>query len=96
MLNLDEPLRDQETFIISLFPPKVLVDILRLGSESVILSTALWTSTVQCTRPNRRHLYSGIYKDPLNRKCEIFKNRRYSLTLCLYLKLEYLFKSCKT
>ena len=27
----------------------------------------------------RRHLYSRIFKDPLNRKCKVFKNRQYSL-----------------
>ena len=38
----------------------------------------LCTSTVQCSRPIRRHLYSGIFKYPFNRQCKIFKNRQYS------------------
>ena len=27
-----------------------------------------------CTRTIMRHMYSGIFKDPLNRKCKSFKN----------------------
>ena len=45
----------------------------------------------------RRHLYSGIFKDPLNKKCKInlkIDNIHKSYVLCL--KLEYFFKSCKT
>ena len=28
-----------------------------------------------CTRPISKHLYSGIFKDPLDTKHKIFKNR---------------------
>ena len=59
-----------------------------------IFSTACSIVNKYCTRPIRRHLYSGIFKDPLNRKWSLKINnihKRY--VLCL--KLEYFFKNVK-
>ena len=39
----------------------------------VIFSTACPTMYKYCTRPIRRHLYSGIFKDSLDTKHKIFK-----------------------
>ena len=40
-----------------------------------IFSTACSTVYKYCTRPISKHLYSGIFKDPLDTKHKIFKKR---------------------
>ena len=52
-----------------------------------IFSTACSIVYKYCTIPISKHLYSGIIKDPFNRKCKIFKNRQYSLTLWFMFKI---------
>ena len=40
-----------------------------------------------CTQPIRRHLYSGIFKDPFDRKYKIFKNRQNLKMICSMFKI---------
>ena len=65
-----------------------------------IFSTACSILYKYCTRPLSKHLYSGIFKDPLDTKHKFFKKRLNSYViysmLCFMLKLEYFFISCKT
>ena len=63
----------------------------------MIFSTACSIEYKYCTRPIRRHLYSGIFKDPLDRgntKSLKIDNIHKFYVLCL--KLDYFLKSCTT
>ena len=40
-----------------------------------IFSTACSIVYTYCTRPISKHLYSGLFKDPLDKKHKMFKNR---------------------
>ena len=61
-----------------------------------IFSTACSIVYKYCTRPISKHLYSGIFKDPLDTKHKIFKKDWIHECYVSCLKLEYFFKSCKT
>jgi len=65
--------------------------------KCAIFSTACSIVYKYCTRPIRRHLYSGIFKDPLDMKHKIFKKKDWIYKCYVsFLKLEYFFKNCKT
>ena len=50
-------------------------------------STACSIVYKSCKRPTSKHLYSGIFNDPLDTKHKIFKNRQNSLMLCIMFKI---------